>query len=276
MKFCYLFIFTVLFSFGLQGETYRLFKKERSEQYNLPTPKKNYNETVKLISAGDSIQFSNNQSFKVVKFLGQGFTSKIFEIEDGKVIRIAKETRYIRFISEYLKGHQGLIDSEIPIVKVYPEISSSFEYVIAEKVEGELNLSRFIYKHHEFQESLGKVKYDLMVEELKNFMLSTHQFEAIDDFKAEQLIWDTANEKWILLDWLQHIVRFSQEESDRFAIEVDDFLTPVAKILSKHDIATIKSRLIEKTGIGQAQFDKNSCARLATTFINGFKAVSYP
>ena len=170
---------------------------------------------------------------------------------------------------------QDLIESEVPIVKVYPEKSSKWEFVIADKVEGDINLSVFLYKHHEYNQSLGDKEFKKMVKELKKFMVLTYQFETIDDFKAEQLIWDSKNRRWVLLDWLQYMVKFDHSESDRFAYEVDEFFQLAKKVLSKSDIRKIKKKVMKKVGINEKDFYKNTCLRLATSFMNGHKVLPY-
>ena len=96
------------------GEVYSLFEEVRNEQ--MPQAVKEYNSMMKVVSSGDIVEFSNGRSFKIIKFLGQGFTSKIFEIEGNQVIRLARESRFIRFINDFSLHNYTSLDNVLSVL----------------------------------------------------------------------------------------------------------------------------------------------------------------
>jgi hypothetical protein len=193
--------FLLLFHLSfVSAETYELYKTEQLARKAQQI--KDYKKIVEMLEPEDEIKFSNGKKFKIIRILdatSPGETSRIFEIEGGRVIRINNGYKY-RFnaVTSILNGYEELSKSEINIVKTYPEDSLIGEYVIHDKVKVDTHLGRFLKEPASFD---GKTK-DKMRRALKNFLIDTYQFVWVGDMKAENIVWN--GDRWIFIDWTEN------------------------------------------------------------------------
>lgn len=193
-----LLILCVFGAFGARAEA--LFTAN-----NKPVPK--YDQIVRKLKSGDRVSFGDGRSFQLGKFLGEGKTARIFEIEGmpGKVIRIPSYAEisphelsfsgpdYIRF---YVEGYAPLLEAGISVPKMYNHYKD--QYVVMEHIgqKGLIPLADFLTQDPPPREVTR------MSEELRHFARATAAFAHIGDFSEEQIAYDIEKHRWVLLDWI--------------------------------------------------------------------------
>jgi hypothetical protein len=163
------------------------------ELFNSGTQTPNYTKLVESIRAGDTLVFSGGTRFDVTEVLGNGMTTKIVAIGDGKALRIplasgifddfGRKTPYTKFIDFFLDGYVKLRERDGPVVETFVEESRRGEFAVVrhEKV-------RFFY--HDFlankvalsAEDRAKAEADLV-----EFARKTWGFIIVGDQFEEQV-----------------------------------------------------------------------------------------
>ena len=184
------------FAIHAYGAEFRLHSNDAADEY--------YHRSIKMIGPGDRVGFSNGLWFTVEKVLhkekplaSHGWTA-VFAISNDRAIKLPMHLMADEQLRFFLEGYKALKQAGVPTVHIYLRdsyIDQFFaEYVMVERVAVVQLLSEWF---NEIDES-GFVDQHKK-SELENFLYSTYKFEAIGDFRPDQLAW--TGKKWILLDW---------------------------------------------------------------------------
>lgn len=191
----------------------------------------NYDELVRKISKGDTLVFSDGFSGKVEKLLGQGATTKVFQVEyEGKkaALRIPPSTgnlrtmpmSYFEFINETLEGYPALEKEHIPIPTMLRAKKS--EYVLMEKVNFDFSLGDFLRA----PSRINDIERDQATKALLRFAQKAAKLDSIGDFHVEQLVYSPDKHEWVLLDWAKgtrsHEPKLLGSSTHIFSIEKHD------------------------------------------------------
>ncbi len=107
-------------------------------------PVADYDSKVAGITEGSTLIFSGERKYHVGKLLGTGSATHVYDLNDGRVLRIATDLIHIYFNRAFLEGFRVLKDSQVPLPKVYMEESGTGEeFVVAEKIDFRFTLDDF-------------------------------------------------------------------------------------------------------------------------------------
>lgn len=178
-------------------------------------PVKDYNSLIAQAQPGDRFVFSNGRVMEVRGFLGQGFTTKIFDVTvEGKpfALRLPQSAIYtgappselsdVSFIDETLEGYKTLSQEGVPLVKVHEGLKG--QYALVEKVEKAFTLKQFLFR----PDNIPHEQLFLARQQLKDFVEKTAHLTFIGDFHEEQLIFDAKTNQWLLLDWTNQVGKY--------------------------------------------------------------------
>lgn len=183
-----------------------------------------YNDSIKkLISSKDYFRektyllFDNASPVEVIRFLGKGGQTAVFQKADGRALRIPLASGNVFFRTgpngelvdhgSYTKGMEsymaamdkiGMFRAIVP--QIYKDESRLPEYITVEFFNAKFNIREFFVGRDELIRSglLAVVDVPKLEEALSRFAKRTARFKAIGDFKVEQLM--TNGNSWRLLD----------------------------------------------------------------------------
>jgi hypothetical protein len=188
-----IFVLLLVFSFLAQARDWVLYQNGHRTQ--------NYNEAIALIQPGDRIQL-DGKTATIYSILGNGNTTKIYDIGRGLALRLPISLGYFRgttdyktFISEFYKGYEFLQKTGIRIVRVSRELSRPPKYLVVEKVETKFSLRDYVSG----MVYVSEYERDLANQQLIQFARSTAALRQIGDFHIDQLRW--TGREWILMDY---------------------------------------------------------------------------
>ncbi len=155
-----------------------------------------YNNIVIMLKEGDTVIFSDKSEFVMGKYLGEGDLARVFDVGNGRVIRIAKGG-YQGYLNSSLVLYKGLAKLGIPTDKVLnkkrPTPIKPLEYLIVEKISG-ITLKDLIRDPSKASfEELTRARLALV-----EFARKTAHIFYIRDLKADSLVWD--GQSWIIWD----------------------------------------------------------------------------
>jgi len=190
-----------LSSFGHAQQEYELYYSDGnffSKGIRVP----NYFEIIEKLESGDTVVFSNRRKVILgdpVDLNGDGYpkgqTTRVFEIEENKVIRLNAYDGMFNSADHTLKGYKTLVNYGVPIVKVFKSESIPGEMVIAEKVKIHFTSKEFFREYGEKKSLLiSKAAKDLV-----EFVKATHAFSSLGDDHVSNIVY--TNKGWIILDW---------------------------------------------------------------------------
>lgn len=179
-------------------------KFSETELYKAGVPHQNYNFLVLNLRKNDTIRFSDGSHFKIIKNLGSGGVTQIYQISEKEAIRIPlfKGRRHINensdtitaswFIDITFRGYPVLKNAGVQMIDLIPGKYHPGEYIVVDLFKHELRLDRYI-------ESFKKLTNPKIEQAFFEFVQSIAPFEFIDDFRLDQVHWN--GQKWALLDW---------------------------------------------------------------------------
>lgn len=166
-----------------------------------------YEESLAGLVVGDELQFSDGSLYKLLSTCKSGGSTCVFEVmrlkpntaKEPTVIRLEKHARgytsgYAQTLKQYIAGYNSLAEEKTAPI---PEMkASSVEYAEMEKV-------KYDFTFEEFFTNPDKVgaDYELARRGLKDFASELAVFVQIGDFGHDQVVFDSENKKWKLLDW---------------------------------------------------------------------------
>jgi hypothetical protein len=207
----FLVVFTALSAFLPQARAaeYDLGHLLKGSQDSFSQRIKDYDKALESVVSGDTIRFGD-QVFKIQGRLGLGSLGNrtiIFDIGDGRALRVPKTVRDLDFSCYFRKGATELEGSQLQKVKVFLDESPlDCHYVVVEKVNVLFTLEYFFAQRTQaLSDTVLGVNVEKAMLALDRFMLSTYEFTRISDFWPFQVVFD--GENWIVLDWAQGSVR---------------------------------------------------------------------
>lgn len=209
MRLRYVFILTLMFqllaSFAWADEIQMGLGVNSSEPYEA---------RVKSIVPGDTLRFSNHQTFTVGQVLGHGNTTVIYSLADdpSKVLRVPLHLVGRGYTDGFNGGAKVLEKAGVPMVKVYETYDD--EYSVVEKLPLHMTFSDFVEINSEksfLAKSLsmnwwGNAKppqnvKDEMIAKFILFAEKISEFQKIGDMHSGNLIYDLQKKEWRLMDW---------------------------------------------------------------------------
>lgn len=157
---------------------------------------------------------------KILRFLGNGNTSVIYEIEGGRAIRLAKGEgltdlgpTYDAYLLWFAEGAERVERTETPIVKVFHEESWKERYLIVEALEPPTGISE-LYSLEDLVRGNVRdpaLKKRMTTELLDDFAPKTWQLRHVADMRTDQLLYTKRG--WIIAD-LSSTVRMAKTARD--------------------------------------------------------------
>lgn len=197
-----------------------------------------YESRLNSIAPGDDLLFSGDRKIKVVKKLGLGGSSQIFETSDGQAIRLTKYFREGSYFNGYLSAALKLQKSDmLYLPQLFDRDSAVKEFLLVEKVDVKFTMEDFLK---------GKFESDLSKAQLENkivdFAETTAQMDTVRDFKPANIIWDGV--QWRLLDFDDGPI-FASAVNDPTVFEYSPKQGKYMKELSLDLMARINDRIRE-------------------------------
>jgi len=192
------------------------FAKEAPAHYKLfesrGEPVALYDQIVRNIRPGDTVEFSNGQSFAVKNILGFGSSSLILGISDTEVLRIpiAGTPGVLEIAYITIDGYKHLEKFGVPVAHLDLNNSYAPEYILAERISTESKPLRL-------QEWLRQNSFEAdKVQALMNLAQATADFQYIEDFREFNIVW--SGSAWVLVDWRANF-ELAQRSNQRTAFE---------------------------------------------------------
>lgn len=171
-----------------------------------------YNLKVQALKTGDTIQFDEHTLFKINAVLGQGASTRIFDIGGGKALRIPINRSNPRdhraavvLLNDIIYSNKSLRIAGIPVIKVDASASQIDRFAVVEAVKVKATLEDLVVYHNGNPENAWG-KLNLSPEEQTHAENSFFEFATklwpvkwIGDFRPDQVAYD--GEQWILLDY---------------------------------------------------------------------------
>lgn len=188
-------------------------------QHNISVPHYHYNDVIRKLKSGDTIEFSDHKIFEIGSRLDvlmskveMGFRTCIFEIKGmpDRVIRIPidEQINYRFGITQTRLGFKELEYLGPNVVKYFGGVDN--EYALVEK----LPAKRYTFLEFIRNESIAKPLQKKMLRSLLDFAKKTAIFTEIGDFNITQFTYDIENNRWVLFDWVnQHIKLYNENKT---------------------------------------------------------------
>ncbi len=205
-RFFFLFTFALCSAVGTaSANTLRLVNADGSQVAN-------YEAVAGAIPADTEVQFQH-RSFRVKAFIESGGSEHVYDLGEGKVLRIS---RYYRpgevWQNHFLKGYQELRAGGVAVPHVYVEESESGQFTVVEKIGKEFSLQDLL----ENRPILSKAAQERVWLGFADFAQTTAAFSSIADFQAKNIVW--TGDRWLLLDWdSNHVSARGLADANAFA-----------------------------------------------------------
>jgi hypothetical protein len=180
-----------------------VFKKERNSSAHVEN----------IVSNGlqsYDLQFANGKVFKVLRALGEGSVTTVFEAQEmakGKphgplvALRVPRvysdplwDERSVTFLDLFINGYQTLFASGIRVPKIY-----SYEYgqyAAVELIKSDLGGADFFRGINANEDVLARAEAAFY-----RFADSISGFQEIGDFRTDQIVYVEKTDEWVLIDW---------------------------------------------------------------------------
>ncbi len=179
-----------------------------------------YAANVHRLPPGTLLHLRQGQTARIVRFLGAGNTTVIYEIEGGKALRLAKGVgisdmgvAYDGYLAWFYEGMRKVSATETPAVKVYAEESWPTRYLVVEKLEAPTEINR-IYSLEEVlagEVEDTEMKRRMLYELEHEFAPRSWALRFVSDMRTDQLVYTRRG--WIVAD-LTSTVRFAKATRD--------------------------------------------------------------
>jgi hypothetical protein len=168
----------------------------------------------------------DNKKYIVTKLLGQGNTSKIYEIKADRktyALRLPKSTgqfntfsKYEDYIDSFKLGHSTLESQGLRVPRIIDY--SEREFVIVERLllDESFDLEELFF----YPETINSTDKENAILALKDFAKQSANFEQIKDFHLKQLSYSPKENKWILIDWT-HSHKLANEVDSKQVLDID-------------------------------------------------------
>ena len=144
-------------------------------------------------------------SFRVGRLLGEGNTTRIYELPDHPdlVLRIPSgwkrrvglhQTPIPEFINLMKKGEAALVDGGVLVTRISGYQESLF--LVVEKIRG-ITFEQFVDEPHRLPPEIREKMYA----DLDRLAQGLAGFDIVADFRANQLMFDLQKRAWVLVDW---------------------------------------------------------------------------
>lgn len=186
-----------------EGKKYLLYGAMDREEYQL---------RLRSAGRGDILVFEGGVEFKIEGYLGQGYTTRVYDLGNGKALRVplgqAFENKATQVVVDggfynrsYLASQSSLEKAGVVVPKLFvSESAASGSYLVVERIEVRYTMQDFIDMYKK-----GKISAEALASRygpaLKTFAESTAQLTYIGDFKPSQVGWDEVHRRFVLLDW---------------------------------------------------------------------------
>jgi hypothetical protein len=196
---------TLVISFSSPAEEVELFD-------SLQRQSQNYNSKILSIKPGDSIRCGSH-TYTVVRRLGAGNTTQIFDIGNGLALRVPKwegvfrETSdYLSYIKQFQMGNASLQSYGVPVGNFNLEQSMALRCLVVSKYTRRFSLLQLIEFKKSRVEVLGpygefvpQEELEYALASLEDFLTTTWKIESVHDLHLENVLWTT--EGWIAADY---------------------------------------------------------------------------
>lgn len=209
-----------------------------------------YDKIVQSLRKGDRIVFSDGVEYLILNILGNGNTTKILEVENGKALRIPlKKGRFINqigqegllyreYIDEFEKGWRSTNSKGVRIVHLYPNEYKAGERVVVEAINVGFTLEDFLWNRNTL--NLDSEAIEAVNKQVIEWFSSTFRFTYLGDFNESQVLYDLKTQKFILGDITGHNI---DVVSFMIRNKIQHF--PIENILVSEDLTRMYPRELE-------------------------------
>lgn len=152
-------------------------------------------------NGGGTLKLADGTEYQL-KYLGDGGTTMVFDIGDGKVLRMSKtdDPTNIEWGPQgFVNGHREISANGVPTVKIYKtDLDNGFN--IVEKISIDKKVGTFDdYLIRKARGEYTPAEIAKIENDFYSFTDKTYQYQYFRDFKADQMIY-TTDRGWILAD----------------------------------------------------------------------------
>jgi hypothetical protein len=208
-----------------------------------------YDFTVGRIPSGTRLELKPGIVVTIGRWLGTGEMTYVYEIGDGKVIRLPKGSglskmgpAYSGFSVWFEEGVAKVEKTAAPVVKVFHEESWPDHYVIAEKLEPGAGLERLFSLEDLIAGKIEdpKVAERLEAELLVDFAPRTWLLRHVSDMRTDQILYTSRG--WIIAD-LSNTVRHAKVVEDATLFSSMGKLPPAWRLKLERAVTDHRRRL---------------------------------
>ncbi len=149
-------------------------------------------QTIDALRPGSILHFGNGKQFKIVKVLSVEGSNGVFEIEDGRVLRVPK----MGTLKGFREGYLALVKAGVPVPKMLWARAKK-EYIVSEKLDILFGLEDVLRA----DSKIPNGRANLLKEAFGRFAEKFRDFNSVSDFGMQQIVYDRKR-GWVLLDWL--------------------------------------------------------------------------
>lgn len=209
-----------LLALVLVAEFSKLGFAEDITLFNAPDwPSDEYERRVDSLEPGNRIGVGNGKQYTILRRLGSGGNSVVYDIGNGRAIRLAKTVEDRHHLRTYQAGQAKLSRLGVAVPRIYRRESRVTDFLIVEAIEGigggfgasihTLWMSPPTFKN----EPLSEQEARLMRKKFVEFIDSTWRVAYLKDFGEDQLFWDRVGKRWVLLDFEDEIENARKSEN---------------------------------------------------------------
>ena len=184
-------------------------------------PHKDYNARISALKNNDMVTMPDGKKFRVIEKMTHGHSTAVLKVrpldetygitQEFAILRLPKrdEQNLREAFQLYLMGIDDIEKTKLDSPKHY---ILDQKYIVTEFIEHSFNADQFLAEPHLFSDDK---KWQEAADALKKYALDNMDIIYVGDFRAEQLIYDTVNSKWRLVDWYGGIDRYRGDEINK-------------------------------------------------------------
>jgi len=190
-------------------------------------PHKEYNTRISALKHNDVVTMPDGKKFRVIEKMTHGHSTAVLKVKplddtygitkEFAILRLPKrnEQNLKEAFQLYQMGIEAVEQTQLDPPKHYVLEN---KYMVTEFIEHSFNADQFLSEPHLISDDK---EWQKAAKALKQFAMDNVDIVHIGDFRAEQLIYDTLNSKWRLVDWNGGVDRYRGDDMNKQLFTLD-------------------------------------------------------
>ena len=222
-------------------------------------PIKDYNARISALKLNDVVTMPDGNKFRVIAKMTHGHSTAVLKVQplddtygitkEFAILRLPKrnEQNLREAFQLYRMGIENVKNTKLNSPEHY---ILDNKYMVTEFIEHSFNADQFLSEPHLISDDK---QWQKAAKALKQFALDNMDIIYVGDFRAEQLIYDSLNSKWRLVDWNGGVDRYRGDDINKQLFTLDRLMlfklpwyipSRSKKLLTEIDDAIKEQRLV--------------------------------